>query len=171
MDWLEAHLEKIQNELAKTKGDLGKAQGDLAKARVDLEKLRHAYRGILEELVLMRRRLFAAKSERKDTSTEQLVFDGMLAEAVLLASAHEAAEQAEREQQAEQAEQKVPGAPDAPESATTGGAGGLMKGPTGALRWTKRAEPRYFLDEGAGGPQRPSCSSRFAGTAEPNTTA
>lgn len=110
--WLEAQLTKAQGELEKTKDELEKAKGDL-------EKIRRAYRRVLEELALMRKRLFSAKSERKDTTAEQLVFEGMLAEASLLASALEAAEQAERAQQAEQAEraeQKAPDAPEAPES-------------------------------------------------------
>jgi len=114
--WLEAQLEKTRSELEKTKGDLEKAKGDLEKAKGDLEKLRHAYRRVLEELALMRKRLFTAKSERKDTTAEQLAFEGMLAEASLLASALAAAEQAAREQQAQQAEQKAPDAPDGPES-------------------------------------------------------
>ena len=51
----------------------------------------------------MRRRLFAAKGERKDTTAEQLVFEGLLAEAEAaperaLAAAEEAARP---EQQAE----------------------------------------------------------------------
>ena len=112
---LEAQLEQTKNELEKTKNELEKTKGDL-------EKIRRAYRRVLEELALMRKRLFAAKSERKDTTAEQLVFEGLLAEASLLERALEAAEQAqqaEQKAQAEQnaqAEQKAPEAPAAPES-------------------------------------------------------
>ena len=103
---LEASLKQATSELAKARDELKRTQSDL-------EKLRHAYRRVLEQLALMRKRLFAAKSERKDTTAEQLVFDGLLAEASLLMRALEAAEKAE------QAEQKAPEAPAAPESPTT----------------------------------------------------
>ena len=108
---LEAQLEQTQSELKKTKEELERTKGDL-------EKIRHAYRRVLEELALMRKRLFVAKGERKDTTAEQLVFEGLLAEAALLERALEAAQQAEQAKQAEQAqqaEQKVPDAPPAPE--------------------------------------------------------
>ena len=106
---LEASLKQATSELAKARDELKRTQGDL-------EKLRHAYQRILEQLALMRKRLFAAKSERKDTTAEQLVFDGLLAEASLLMRALEAAEQAEQAQKAEQAEHKTPETPAAPES-------------------------------------------------------
>ena len=97
---LEASLKQATSELAKARDELKRSQSDL-------EKLGHAYRRVLEQLALMRKRLFAAKSERKDTTAEQLVFDGLLAEAALLVRALEAAKQAE---------QKAPETPAAPES-------------------------------------------------------
>ena len=103
---LEAQLTQAQSELAKTRDELERTKSDL-------EKIRHAYRRVLEELALMRRRLFAAKGERKDTTAEQLVFEGLLAEAELLERALAAAEEAARAEQ--QAEPKAPDAPTAPE--------------------------------------------------------
>jgi len=40
-------------------------------------KLRHAYNRALEELQLIRRRLFVAKAERVDTNADQLAFEHM----------------------------------------------------------------------------------------------
>jgi hypothetical protein len=107
---LEAQLEQTKSELAKTKDDLSRTQSDL-------EKLRRAYQRVLEELALMRQRLFSAKGERKDTSAEQLAFEGLLAEAELLQRALAAAEQAQREAQNDgaQTEPKAPDAPATPE--------------------------------------------------------
>jgi transposase len=105
---LEAQLEQTKRELEQTKSELERTKGDL-------EKIRHAYRRVLEELALMRKRLFVAKSERKDTTAEQLVLEGLLAEASLLERALEAAEQAQQAQQKEQAGQQAPETPAAPE--------------------------------------------------------
>jgi transposase len=111
---LEAQLEQAQSSLAKIQSELAKTKDELERTKGDLEKIRHAYRRVLEELALMRKRLFVAKGERKDTTAEQLAFDGLLAEASLLARALEAAEQAQKAQEAEQKEQAEPKAPDAP---------------------------------------------------------
>lgn len=94
MDTLRRIVE-LETQLAKTKSELAKTQGELAKTQGELEKLRHAYRRGLEELQLMRRRLFVAKAERKDTSTDQLAFEGLLAEVQRLERALDAAEQKE----------------------------------------------------------------------------
>jgi hypothetical protein len=111
---LEAQLEQAQSSLAKTQSELAKTKDELERTKGDLEKIRHAYRRVLEELALMRKRLFVAKGERKDTTAEQLAFEGLLAEASLLARALEAAEQAQKAQEAEQKEQAEPKAPEAP---------------------------------------------------------
>jgi hypothetical protein len=116
---LEVQLEQTKSELEKTKDELEKTKDELERTKGDIEKLRHAYRRVLEELALMRKRLFVAKGERKDTTAEQLVFEGLLAEASLLERALEAATLAQQTQQAEQkaqAEQKEPESPVAPES-------------------------------------------------------
>ena len=65
------------DQLAKARTE---AQSKLEKAEAELGKLRHAYQRALEQLQLMRRRLFVAKAERKDAVAEQLAFDGMLAQ-------------------------------------------------------------------------------------------
>jgi transposase len=111
---LEAQLEQTQSSLAKTQSELAKTKDELERTKGDLEKIRHAYRRVLEELALMRKRLFVAKGERKDTTAEQLAFEGLLAEASLLARALEAAEQAQKAQEAESKEQAEPKAPEAP---------------------------------------------------------
>ena len=112
---LEAQLEQTKSSLEKTQSELAKTKDELETIKGDLEKIRRAYQRVLEELALMRKRLFSAKGERKDTTAEQLVFDGLLAEAALLEAALKAAEQAQREQ-AEQKEQKAPEAFVAPDS-------------------------------------------------------
>jgi hypothetical protein len=112
---LEAQLEQTKSSLEKTQSELTKTKDELEKTKVDLEKIRRAYQRVLEELALMRKRLFSAMGERKDTTAEQLVFDGLLAEAALLEAALKAAEQAQKEQ-AEQKEQKAPEASAAPDS-------------------------------------------------------
>lgn len=101
---------ELEAQLEQTKGELKKTQDELKRAQSDLEKIRHAYQRVLEELALMRKRLFAAKSERKDTTAEQLVFDDLVAEAALLANALKAAEEAQKKEQAGKD-------PKAPESA------------------------------------------------------
>jgi transposase len=105
---LEAQLEQVKSELEQTKSELERTQGAL-------EKIRHAYRRVLEELALMRKRLFVAKSERKDTTAEQLVLEGLLAEASLLERALEAAEQAQQDELAGQQAPETPEPPAAPE--------------------------------------------------------
>lgn len=88
----------LEAQLLQTKRDLEDTKSILEKTQGDLEKIRHAYRRVLEELALMRKRLFSAKGERKDTTAEQLVFDGLVAEASMLERALAAAEQAQKEQ-------------------------------------------------------------------------
>jgi len=86
--------EAMQRRIVTLESDLAAAKSDLAAAKSDLEKVRQAYRRTLEELELMRRRLFVAKAERKSVAIEQLAFDAMLAEAARLKAAVAAAEAA-----------------------------------------------------------------------------
>jgi transposase len=58
-----------------------------------LARLRQAYTRALEQLQLLRRRLFVAKAERADTRAEQLAFDAMFAQVHSLEKALAAAEQ------------------------------------------------------------------------------
>jgi hypothetical protein len=50
-------------------------------AREQVERLRSAYRRALEQLALMRRRIFVAKAERAETAGLQMAFDALLEQA------------------------------------------------------------------------------------------
>lgn len=65
-------------------------EGELAELRGAYARLRHAYDRALEDLALMRRRLFVAKAERVDTSADQLAFDKMFEHVAGLKSALDA---------------------------------------------------------------------------------
>ena len=65
-------------------------EGELAELRGAYARLRHAYDRALEDLALMRRRLFVAKAERVDTSAEQLAFDKMFEQVAGLKNALDA---------------------------------------------------------------------------------
>lgn len=67
-------IQYLEDALAKSKKELHEALE--AKARVH-----RAYMHVLEQLQLLRRRLFVAKAERADVASEQLAFEGLLAEA------------------------------------------------------------------------------------------
>jgi len=56
---------------------VSKLEAELAKLRGDYSRLHHMYTRTLEELELVRRRMFIAKAERVDTSADQLAFHGM----------------------------------------------------------------------------------------------
>jgi transposase len=75
-----ARIVELEQELAKQRTVAAQLSKAKAEAEAELAKLRHAYLRALEQLQLMRRRLFVAKAERKDTAAEQLAFEGMLAE-------------------------------------------------------------------------------------------
>lgn len=62
-------------------------EGELAELRGAYARLRRSYDRALEELALMRRRLFVAKAERVDTSADQLAFDKMFEHVVGLEKA------------------------------------------------------------------------------------
>jgi transposase len=83
---LECDLAVLRREHAALRSQLQDTEGALA-------RLRLAYTRALEQLQLLRHRLFVAKAERADTRAEQLAFDAMFAQVHTLEKALEAAEQ------------------------------------------------------------------------------
>ncbi len=81
-----------QQRIAQLELDLADAQSQLKDTQGALARLRLAYTRALEQLQLLRRRLFVAKAERADTCTEQLAFDTMFAQVHTLEKALQAAE-------------------------------------------------------------------------------
>jgi len=69
-----------QERIAQLEEALAAARLELTDAQGTIVRLRRAYTHALEQLQLMRRRLFLAKAERADASAEQLAFDTMFAE-------------------------------------------------------------------------------------------
>lgn len=64
----------------------------LEQAQSSYARLKQAYTHALEQLQLLRRRLFVAKAERRDARAEQLAFDSMLAKVETLAQQLDTAE-------------------------------------------------------------------------------
>jgi transposase len=81
--------------IAALEARLAAAERERDEARRALEGLRQAYTRALEQLALLRRRLFVAKAERVEASGEQLAFDALFAEVKRLEKALDAAERAE----------------------------------------------------------------------------
>ena len=79
-----ARLERELAALARTNTGLAREKAGL-EARLEeagqsYGRLREAYQRALEQLLLMRRRIFVAKAERVDSRMEQLAFDALLLE-------------------------------------------------------------------------------------------
>lgn len=81
----EQRIQRLEREVATLRAQLGEAQSSYA-------RLKQAYTEALEQLQLLRRRLFVAKAERRDTRAEQLAFDSMLAKVETLAQQLDTAE-------------------------------------------------------------------------------
>ncbi|AUX31279.1 MULTISPECIES: IS66 family transposase [Sorangium] len=81
-----------QQRIAQLEAELAAAKSELMGARDALAQLRRAYTRALEQLQLLRRRLFVAKAERAEVSAEQLAFDSMFLEVQRLEKALDAAE-------------------------------------------------------------------------------
>jgi transposase len=69
----EQHVAQLEAKLAEVNAELGQARDQIA-------RLRSAYTRALEQLALMRRRIFSAKAERVETAGLQLSFEKLLAE-------------------------------------------------------------------------------------------
>ncbi|WP_437528960.1 IS66 family transposase [Sorangium sp. So ce726] len=81
-----------QQRIAQLEAELAAAKSELVGARDALAQLRRAYTRALEQLQLLRHRLFVAKAERAEVSAEQLAFDSMFLEVQRLEKALDAAE-------------------------------------------------------------------------------
>ena len=62
---LEALLQRMERQLATTSEKLTATSAQLASVMSERDKLRHAYRRLMEQFELLRRRIFVAKAERR----------------------------------------------------------------------------------------------------------
>jgi transposase len=74
----------VGQRVAELEAELARARLELAAANCELSNLRKAYRRALEQLQLLQRRLFMAKSERPVTPAEQLEFKDLCEEVARL---------------------------------------------------------------------------------------
>jgi hypothetical protein len=72
---LEALLARTQGELALTSGQLAHTSERLAGVISERDNLRRAYRQLMEQFELLRRRIFIAKAERVDATQLELEFE------------------------------------------------------------------------------------------------
>jgi transposase len=72
---LEALVRRMQGELAATTEKLAAATGRIASVTSERDNLRKAYRQLLEQFELLRRRIFIAKAERVDSTQLELEFE------------------------------------------------------------------------------------------------
>ena len=90
-----AALTRANEGLTRTNEGLARTNQGLAtrleEADQSFARLKSAYQRALEQLHLMRRRLFVAKAERVDSRMEQLAFDSLLAEVKALSTQLDAA--------------------------------------------------------------------------------
>jgi transposase len=76
-----SEVASLRGDNASLRGDNASLRGELEKAQDALANLRVRYHQLLEELHLLKRRLFVAKAERLDDIADaQLAFDKLLAE-------------------------------------------------------------------------------------------
>src|SRR5262245_45859432 len=85
---------RLEAELVAMAARLAAAERERDEARRGLESLHKAYTRALEQLALLRRRLFVAKAERVEACGEQLAFDALFAEVKRLEKALDDAERA-----------------------------------------------------------------------------
>lgn len=81
-----------EQRIAQLEALLATAASELAEARGTITRLRKAYAHALEQLQLLRHRLFVAKAERVNVPEAQLAFDSMFAQVKTLAKELEEAE-------------------------------------------------------------------------------
>lgn len=70
-------IARLRSEIATLSASNSTLSAELVDAVQSLARLRTAYNKALEELQLMKQRLFVAKAERRDTTQEQLAFDNI----------------------------------------------------------------------------------------------
>jgi hypothetical protein len=95
--------------IAQLEARLAAAERERDEARRALDGLRQAYTRALEQLALLRRRLFVAKAERVEASGEQLAFDALFAEVKRLEKALDAAERAEPDETPDEPKRRAGG--------------------------------------------------------------
>ncbi len=67
---LAAKLAEVTAERDERDAQLAEQDAQLAEAKADYQRLRKRYRELMEELVLMKRRLFVAKAERVEMTCD-----------------------------------------------------------------------------------------------------
>jgi hypothetical protein len=72
---LEALVARVQSELAATSSQLATTSDQLATVTTERDNLRRAYRQLMEQFELLRRRIFVAKAERIDSTQLELEFE------------------------------------------------------------------------------------------------
>lgn len=72
---LEARLRRMQGRLDATSAELTAASKKLASVTTERDNLRRAYRQLMEQFELLRRRIFIAKAERVDATQLELEFE------------------------------------------------------------------------------------------------
>ena len=72
---LEALVARMQDELAATSDQLAATSDQLAGVVSERDNLRRAYRQLMEQFELLRRRIFIAKAERIDATQVELEFE------------------------------------------------------------------------------------------------
>jgi hypothetical protein len=72
---LEALVQRMQEKLATTSEKLATTSEELASVRSERDNLRRAYRQLMEQFELLRRRIFVAKAERVDVTQLELEFE------------------------------------------------------------------------------------------------
>lgn len=80
MELHDAATDAKEQRIAELEKELLKARSQLSDLQFELTRLRQAYRRALEQLQLIRRRMFLAKAERNETDKLQLRFEELLAE-------------------------------------------------------------------------------------------
>lgn len=122
MPKLTEELELTKLELSSVAPALEAARRDLARVKREYEQLHAAYTRKLEELALLRRRIFVAKAERPVPAAEQLVFDAVFDQAKADAKAQLDLAHEETEGTSEQDGGASPDAPRPPPRASDDGA-------------------------------------------------
>ena len=79
-------LAELKATLAATEADRAKTAAELTRVKAERDKLRRAYAQLLEQVQLLRRRIFQAKAERVDVTQLELEFHNKIEELHRLAS-------------------------------------------------------------------------------------
>jgi transposase len=90
---LESELASAKGKLSTSQDKLSTSQDKLAAAEATITRVRRAYHHALEQLQLLRHRLFLAKAERTEVAAEQLAFDKLFEQVKKLEEELNAAEE------------------------------------------------------------------------------